>query len=223
VKTWALTTSALIHATAFGLFSLLAYQKAEFGIRAGNSAVEVELVAAPAPSEPQTEQNLDLPDVPPLLPSEEEAMIAPPSEPPPPAARPALPPRPFPVLRTPAPPRIGDGSSPVPGLDATTRRAEGGALDGQARPNYLRNPPPPYPEQARRLQQEGLVKLRVQVTADGRASSVQIESSSGWPILDEAALRAVKNWRFHPARVGGIPIPSTVTVPIRFELHAAPR
>lgn len=223
MKAWTLAASALIHAAVFGLFSLLAYQKAAFGIQAGHSAVEVELVAAPAPSEPEAAEAPDLPDAPPPLPSDDEAMTAPPSEPHPPAARPPLPPPPSPVLRAPAPGRIGDGSAPVPGLDATTRRADGGAQDGQARPNYLRNPPPPYPEQARRLRQEGLVKLRVRVTAEGRAGAVEIESSSRWPILDQAALRAVKNWRFHPARAGGLPIASSVTVPIRFELAAPPR
>ena len=223
MKPWTLAASALLHAAVFGLFSLLAYQRAEFGIQSGHSAVEVELIAAAAASEPEIADTDHLPEPALSLTSEPDDLVAPLPVPHRIQSPPPLPPPPSPVLRTPSAIRRGDGSSPVSGTDATTRRADGGAQDGLARPHYLRNPPPPYPEEARRRLQEGLVKIRVLVSADGRADAVEIESSSGWPLLDQAALRAVKNWRFHPARAGGIAIVSRVTVPIRFELASLPR
>jgi periplasmic protein TonB len=83
---------------------------------------------------------------------------------------------------------------------------------------YLRNPPPRYPLAARRSGEEGTVTLRVRVTADGRAASVNIESSSGSPSLDRAALEAVRAWRFVPARSGLENVEAWVLVPIVFRL-----
>lgn len=84
---------------------------------------------------------------------------------------------------------------------------------------YLHNPAPEYPLQARRLREQGTVLLRVEVSAAGGALQVSIEHSSGWPILDDAALSAVRRWRFVAARQGRNPLAAWVLVPIEFDLH----
>lgn len=81
------------------------------------------------------------------------------------------------------------------------------------------NPVPVYPERARTRGWEGRVLLSVKVTADGRAASVIIAASSGHSILDRAARKAVKRWRFIPAMKAGVKSTSTVTVPVRFVLR----
>ena len=82
----------------------------------------------------------------------------------------------------------------------------------------ISNPPPEYPVEARRLHQEGVALLGVEVSAEGRPTSVHIKRSSGVPVLDQAALDAVRRWTFEPARIGGLPVASSVDVPLRFSL-----
>jgi periplasmic protein TonB len=84
--------------------------------------------------------------------------------------------------------------------------------------DYLRNPVPAYPAVSRRLRETGEVLLRVVVTPDGEARSVEIERGSGHARLDAAARRAVAGWRFVPARRGDVPIQASVLVPIVFRL-----
>lgn len=80
------------------------------------------------------------------------------------------------------------------------------------------NRPPNYPPSARRRGQEGVVIIRVTVAVDGRASATTIVTSSGVPILDEAAIEAVRSWRFLPAHHGAEQVAGTLDVPIRFDL-----
>lgn len=81
------------------------------------------------------------------------------------------------------------------------------------------NPPPSYPEKARRAGQEGVVLIRVQIGADGHPSRVALKQSSGFPLLDDAALEAVRAWTFDPPRVGGLPSANRVDIPVRFALE----
>lgn len=83
---------------------------------------------------------------------------------------------------------------------------------------YLNNPEPKYPSLSRRLGEEGKVLLKVRVMPDGRAAAVDIEKSSNFDRLDEAALQGVANWRFVPAKRGDEAIEATVLVPIVFRL-----
>jgi protein TonB len=83
---------------------------------------------------------------------------------------------------------------------------------------YLRNPPPAYPYQARRLGQQGKVVLHVLVNTAGLPDKVELRASSGTGSLDEAALDAVRNWRFVPAKQGDKPVAAWVLVPIVFSL-----
>lgn len=92
---------------------------------------------------------------------------------------------------------------------------QGGAV---AVPSFYQNPPPPYPDGARRNKEEGLVVLRTQVDTQGLVSSVTVEKSSGFTDLDQSAQDTVKNWRFKPAQIAGIPIATSVNIPIRFRL-----
>lgn len=80
--------------------------------------------------------------------------------------------------------------------------------------------PPRYPAQAQRMGHEGRVVLRVQVGVDGRPLAVEVEESSGHPLLDEAAAAAVRAWTFEPAREGDLAVESLVRVPFRFRLRA---
>jgi protein TonB len=87
-----------------------------------------------------------------------------------------------------------------------------------ARPNYFNNPAPVYPERARQLGQEGTVLLAVEVNAEGRVNRLSVKQTSGFSSLDQAAMRAVRNWVFEPARIGGVAVASSVNVPVSFNL-----
>jgi protein TonB len=62
------------------------------------------------------------------------------------------------------------------------------------------------------------VTLRVHVDRGGVPTQVEIERSSGSNVLDLAALEAVRNWRFVPARRGTDPVAAWVIVPVVFRL-----
>ena len=83
---------------------------------------------------------------------------------------------------------------------------------------YLNNPRPAYPPIARKLGIEGVVLLRVDVSAKGTPDKIVIAQTSGATLLDEAAMKAVQGWTFVPARRGDAPIAHPVEVPIRFQL-----
>ncbi len=85
---------------------------------------------------------------------------------------------------------------------------------------YLNNPEPKYPPISRRLGEEGKVLLKVRVTTEGAAASVDLEKTSGFERLDEAARLAVARWRFVPAKRGDEPIEASVIVPIVFRLDS---
>ena len=84
---------------------------------------------------------------------------------------------------------------------------------------YLNNPSPDYPTASRRLSEQGLVLLRVFVSASGNAENVQVENSSGYSRLDQAATKAVKMWSFIPAKRNNQPLSAYVLVPIKFSLE----
>ena len=79
-------------------------------------------------------------------------------------------------------------------------------------------PKPPYPEIARRRGYEGTVRLEVEVLASGKVGKIWVKESSGYEILDRSALKTIQDWRFIPARFGGIPVKSTVIIPVKFQL-----
>jgi periplasmic protein TonB len=81
------------------------------------------------------------------------------------------------------------------------------------------NRPPAYPRLAQQRGWQGVVILRVQVDAGGDVEALRLEQSSGYDILDSAALAAVRRWRFQPARVGDEAVAGEVRVPIVFELR----
>jgi protein TonB len=85
---------------------------------------------------------------------------------------------------------------------------------------YLHNPTPDYPESAMERGLEGRVVMKVHVLANGRPSSVSVTKSSGHDILDEEAVRTVKQWTFVPGKRGSTPIDGWVTVPMAFNLQS---
>lgn len=203
-----------------------------------DAAVDVTLVAAPAapapaaPAPPAPPAPTPPKPSPPPPPPEPKPEIKPPEplplEPPEPTPQPKPPPAPVtpakavsadpPVVAVPAAPatpHAGDNSATQPGPDDTSAT---GQPDVQARAKYRHNPKPLYPLAARRRQQEGVVVLDVKVSAQGRVTEVTVAQSSGFPLLDEAALTAVRRWEFDPARKGEAAVDSEILVPVRFRL-----
>jgi periplasmic protein TonB len=83
---------------------------------------------------------------------------------------------------------------------------------------YLYTPHPPYPPQARALRQQGVVVIEAEINPSGRVANASILRSSGFRVLDEAALAAVRAWTFEPAREAGIPVAVRAEIPVRFSL-----
>ena len=89
----------------------------------------------------------------------------------------------------------------------------------EAAPLSAKNTAPQYPARALRYGWEGEVWLKVDVSRDGSVSNVSVDQSSGYPILDKAALKTVRHWQFEPARVGSETTEGSVRVPIRFRIE----
>jgi protein TonB len=87
-------------------------------------------------------------------------------------------------------------------------------------PEPINPVPPVYPEFAKRTGLQGVVVLEVDVYRDGSLGKINVIRSlmKGPGGLDEAAIDAVKKWRFQPGKSGGRPVDTTVIIPIEFTI-----
>jgi protein TonB len=85
--------------------------------------------------------------------------------------------------------------------------------------DYLRPPAPRYPPLARQAKQQGTVLLLVWIDTDGRPGRVELQRSSGLPLLDRAAIASVREALFRPVIESGIARTARVLIPIEFTLH----
>ncbi|MCK9274494.1 MAG: energy transducer TonB [Syntrophales bacterium] len=106
----------------------------------------------------------------------------------------------------------------IPSLSESYTDNKKESVPRQVEPGYRDNPPPAYPQIARRRGYEGVVVLFVEVRSDGTVENVTIKESSGKTILDRAALEGVRTWTFYPALREGKPVSARIEVPVRFVL-----
>lgn len=183
--------------------------------------------AIPPPEPPLPLEKIQEPDVVPEI----RVDLPPPEEPPPlkvtdlKAVEPPKPPPPKPAPRPTAKPAnvAQAAAAPDAGNAAVTQQATtapGDAIVWEGQPRY-RIPPKPavYPKRAIELGQQGEVVVRVRLEPDGTAAEIRLWRSSGFGLLDRAALAAVHGWHFHPAMRGGRPVAAWVEIPVRFHLH----
>lgn len=85
--------------------------------------------------------------------------------------------------------------------------------------HQLNNPRPAYPSLSRRMREQGVVVLEVLILASGNVGEVHIKETSGFKRLDETAVKAVRQWRYTPAKRGQEAIDYWYLQPIEFSLH----
>jgi len=85
--------------------------------------------------------------------------------------------------------------------------------------NLIHDVPPQYPPEAGRARLEGAVVLMAVIGQDGSVKDVRVES--GLPILAQAAIDAVKQWRYKPYLIDGAPVEVDSRITINFTLSGA--
>jgi protein TonB len=108
-------------------------------------------------------------------------------------------------------------NAPPPPAVVTTppppRRISGGIRP----PEKVVNVPPTYPELARQVRVQDYVILETVIDESGNVTSVRV--LRGHPMLNQAALDAVQQWKFRPATLNGEAIPVVMTVTVQFTLQ----
>jgi periplasmic protein TonB len=108
----------------------------------------------------------------------------------------------------------GDPGTGAPLDDNVYRPGVGGVIA----PVLLERIDPIYPESARKARMEGVAVLEATITASGAVDSVRVVASAG-PILDAAAVSAVRRWVYRPATLNGRTVAVFLTVTVRFGLN----
>ena len=89
-----------------------------------------------------------------------------------------------------------------------------------SKPSGISQPKPKYPPAARRAGQQGTVTLSFTIGSSGKVISARIAKSSGYILLDNAAISAIRGWRFKPARNAlGEPVSYSYALPVPFRLR----
>ena len=136
-----------------------------------------------------------------------------------------------PIIEIPLAPQ-GDRTITPPPAQPVTPPAEPprvASLNPPVTPPIIVTPPraimathtiPDYPPVSRRLGEQGMLRLRLAIGADGAVEDARVETSSGYRRLDDAAIQWVKaHWRYEPAMQGPKAIPSTATADVTFRLR----
>lgn len=100
--------------------------------------------------------------------------------------------------------------APVPSVKSGPRLATAGEL--------LR---PPYPESKRRMEEEATLQLRLAIDERGRVTAVEPLGRADEAFVDSARRHLIRNWRYKPATEDGRPVPSSLTITLRFRLEEA--
>ena len=107
------------------------------------------------------------------------------------------------LLAAPTPPPVGDRPLPV-----------GGDIQ---RPMRVKDAAPVYPALARSARVQGIVIIEATIGATGKVEDARILRSI--PLLDAAALDAVRQWEYTPTRLNGTPVAVVMTVTVDFRLR----
>jgi protein TonB len=83
-------------------------------------------------------------------------------------------------------------------------------------PKKLKNVAPSYPDIAKQARVQGVVILECTISPQGKVSDVKV--LRGIPLLDQAAIDAVKQWVYTPTLLNGVPVPVIMTVTVNFKL-----
>jgi TonB family protein len=108
------------------------------------------------------------------------------------------------------PEAMAGGTSPAAGQKAV--QVGGGVKP----PKRLKTVPPVYPDVAREARVQGIVILECTISPRGKVTRVQV--LRGIPLLDQAAIDAVKQWEWEPTIIDGEAVPVIMTVTINFNL-----
>ena len=73
-------------------------------------------------------------------------------------------------------------------------------------------PRPEYPHEARVHYLQGSGSFILHVRPDGTVARVEVEDSTGAPLLDQTAIAAYSKWRFKPGRVNAVRVPVSFTM-----------
>lgn len=114
---------------------------------------------------------------------------------------------------------IDSGAAPVPPPPPPPRKRKeirqvGGSVLGA---QLIRKVEPRYPDLARRARVRGAVYLRIVVDREGKVRDAKVVR--GHKLLSDAALRAVRQWRYTPTLLNGEPVEVTAVITVHFRMH----
>lgn len=200
---WALAAAALALHAGFAWYLHTYASSAIVKPKPAEIALQFERPAPPPKVEPpKPEPKREQPKQAQILPPIQTATPEPSSEPAAPSVEPPVAVAPI-VSAPPAPPPPLPISAPI------------------GRAGYLNNPPPDYPAAALRQGWQGTVILHVHVLPNGKPDIVEVQKSSGRKLLDDEAIRTVKNlWSYTPAKRGETPVEGWTTTPIEFQIDS---
>ncbi|WP_052207969.1 energy transducer TonB [Croceibacterium mercuriale] len=205
-----------------GVHVVLALALLGLGVRASRQdsarIVAVNLTPGSETKQPQPEQ---APQPSPMEPRQLETAIRAPDLPVP-TVRPAIafspamlqPAAVAPAVAAPAPPAAAEPVAAAPAPPAAAATVQSGDLGTRV----LLAPPPRYPTQSRRRREQGTVELLLTLGTDGSVEAISVSRSSGFERLDDAALSAVRRWRWQPTVQAGAPVRVRGIVAIPFVL-----
>lgn len=236
---------ALLLSLALHLAVILVLQPAPGSGTPRTVVINARLETAPPPAraaEPQNESE-PAPEPPPPAPapapSEQKQQLltttapspAPPLPVPPPVAAPPAPtpavaqaaapapgPAPAPAAERPTPSPGGPASSGLPSLPIAIDTTWYLARHVDVHPKAIGTIKPLYPEEARRRNVEGTLKLMLKIDDLGRVQSAEVVEANPPRVFDEAALEAFRNARFQPAMKNGRPVRYQAYIRVDFEL-----
>jgi TonB family protein len=110
---------------------------------------------------------------------------------------------------------------PPPGSNRTLITADGLApvrVGGNIKPpTKIKDVRPVYPEEAMAAKVTGVVIIEATIDPSGHVSDTRVLKSI--PLLDQAAVDAVRQWEFTPTNLNGVPVPVVMTVTVNFSLQ----